>query len=298
MSSNEELVYRIQLGEDQDGELMLQLWQQNRGLICAIARRYAAYEEMEDLEQQGFIGLCDAVQRYRQDKGAAFSTYAVVWIRQSILRYLAECSAAVRIPAGRQQDINRYRRACADFEKAYSRRPSDSEICRLLGEDIENVQRIAKAAQIGKLASLDIPAREDGDATVGDLLADVADVEGGVLDALQQEQLADVLWPMVDALPQEQAAVIRMRYQEGLTLKQCGERLQLAPEGIRQHENSAMRELRKPKQARRLAPFLPEAAEAAAYRGSGLESFKRTWTSSTEKVALRLHGEGGKPPGV
>lgn len=67
--TNEELVARIRAGVDET-ENMLKLWQQNRGLIHTIARKYAAYEDIEDLEQQGYIGLCDAVQGYRPEEGA------------------------------------------------------------------------------------------------------------------------------------------------------------------------------------------------------------------------------------
>lgn len=286
---NEQLVAWIQAGVN-EADNMLQLWQQNRGLIRAIARQYAAYEDIEDLEQQGYIGLRDAVQGYRPEEGAAFSTYALVRIRQSIRRYIDDCSTVVRIPVGRRQDVVRYRRACADFEKMYGRKPSDGEMSRLLGESRETVQRIAKAAEMDKLASLDTPAGENSEDSIGDLLPGVADVEGGVLDAFQQEQLEAVIWPVVDTLPEKQAAVIRMRYQEGLTLRECGERLGLAWQGIRTHESNALRELRRPSRAHLLRPFLPEAAEAAAYRGSSVESFNRTWTSSTERVALSLCG--------
>lgn len=285
--TNEELVARIQAGID-EADNMLQLWQQNKGLIHTIARKYAAYEDIEDLEQQGYLGLCDAVQGYRPEEGAAFSHYAWIWIKQNIQRYIDDCSTAVRIPSHRRQEIVRYRRACAAFEKNCGRKPTDWEMSRLLDVNRETVDRIKEAAQMGSAASLDTPIGEDTEDTIGDLQPGAADVEGSVLDAIQKEQLKAVIWPLVDSLPGKQPAVIRMRYQEGLTLKECGERLGIAMQGARTHEGNAFRELRKPSRANQLKPFLNDYIYSRATQGNGAGTFARTWTSSTERVALKL----------
>lgn len=97
--TNEQLVANVQAGVDV-AENMLQLWQQNQGIIGKIACRYSSYEDIEDLKQQGYIGLCDAVRGYRPEEGVKFITYATFWIRQSIQRYVEECSVVVRIPSG------------------------------------------------------------------------------------------------------------------------------------------------------------------------------------------------------
>ena len=285
--TNEELAARIQSGID-EAENMLQLWQQNKGLIHSVARKYAAYEDIEDLEQQGYLGLCDAVQGYRPEEGAAFSTYALIWIRQSIQRYIDDCSTAVRIPVHRRQEIVRYHRVCSSFEKSYGRKPTDWEVSRLLDVSRETVDRIKEAAEMGSTASLDTPIGEDGEDTISDLQPGAADVEGSVLDAVQKEQLKAVIWPLVDTLPGNQPAVIRMRYQEGLTLRECGERLGLALQGIRTHENNALRSMRYGSRAKQLRPFLDDYIYSRGTQGNGTGTFNRTWTSSTERVALKL----------
>ena len=285
--TNEELVARIQSGID-EADNMLSLWQQNRGLIHAIARKYAAYEEMEDLEQQGYFGLCDAVRCYDPEAGAAFSSYAVIWIKQSLQRYIDDCSTVVRIPSGRRQEITRYRRACAAFERGYGRKPTDREISSLLGVSLEIVKHVKEAAIMEKISSLDTPLNEDTEDTVGDLQSGAEDVENSVLDAVQQEQLKAMIWPLVDALPGKQPEVIRMRYQEGLTLQECGNKLGLTGERIRQNEVKAFRELRKPSRARQLKPFLDSYIYIRALQGNGVGTFNRTWTSSTERVALKI----------
>lgn len=234
------------------------------------------------------MGLCDAVQGYRPEEGAAFSTYALIWIRQSIQRYIDDCSTAVRIPVHRRQEIVKYRRVCSSFEKSYGRKPTDWEVSRLLDVSRETVDRIKEAAEMGRTASLDTPIGEDGEDTISDLQPGAADVEGSVLDAVQKEQLKAVIWPLVDTLPGKQPAVIRMRYQEGLTLRECGERLGLALQGIRTHENNALRSMRHGSRAKQLRPFLDDYIYSRGTQGNGTGTFNRTWTSSTERVALKL----------
>lgn len=111
-------------------------------------------------------------------------------------------------------------------------------------------------------------------------------MEGSVLDAVQQEQLKAVLWTLVDTLPDKQARTIQARYREGLTLKETGARMGIAMQGVRQHETNALRSLRQKR--RFLLPFRDEYISAHAFRGNGAGTFNRTWTSSTEKVALKL----------
>ena len=294
MSSNEELVERIQAGEDQDGELMRQLWEQNRRFIVILARRCGKPAELEDLEQEGFIGLYTAAQVYQAGHEASFLTYASYWIKQSMRRYLDNNGTVIRIPCHRRQEVATYRKMVQAFQKRIGRKPTEWEACAALGISLAQLWELVRSGHLETVRSLDKPnsyGGEDDTETLADTVPDGTHMEDGVLDRVQQEELEAALWPVVDTLPDKQAAVVRMRYQEGLTLKQCGERLGCAPEGIRQHENSAIRELRKPSRARLLRPFLPETVEAEAYRGNGVGRFDRTWTSSTERAALQLFGD-------
>lgn len=108
--TNEQLVARIQAGEN-EAENMLQLWRQNKGFIAAVARKYTSLAEMEDLEQEGYIGLCEAVRHYEPDKGMKFISYAAFWIRQAMRRYVDNCGAVVRLPSNMVDWIRAYKRA-------------------------------------------------------------------------------------------------------------------------------------------------------------------------------------------
>lgn len=285
--SNEKLVQLIQSGADQDGTCMLQLWEQNRGLIAKIAMKYQAFDNLDDLKQEGYFGLCDAVRCYDPEAGASFAHYAVFWIRQSLQRYIDDCTGSVRIPVHRREDVMRYKRLCADFRKSTGMKPTESEICRFMGVSREVLQRIEESVRMCEIGSIDKSLSEDGEDTIGVLLQGADDVEGSVLDEVQQEQLASTLWPIVDALPGQQGEVIRLRYQHDMTLRQAAERLEKTPERVRQIQAKALRELRKPSRAKHLKPFLDD-VYSDGLRGNGIGSFSRSWTSSTERAALKL----------
>lgn len=288
--TNEELVQKIQSGEN-TAENSLLLWQQMRGFIHSIAARYEGYAETEDLEQEGFLALCDAIAGYDPEAGSQFITYAGYWIRQRMNRYL-EKSGVVHIPIGMRGKLRDYEKFSQVFEQQEKRRPTDREAAYYMRLSVEQVKELQSAQQMAMIGSLDSPITNtdgDKDATAGDLVASGEDLESDVLDAIWQDQLKTELWQMVEALEQDQAAVIRMRFQKGATLQQAGEVVGCTAGKARQIELKGIRELGKPHNAHRLRAYLPEAAEASAYHGSGAERFNRTWTSSTERVALRLY---------
>ena len=97
-----------------------------------------------------------------------------------------------------------------------------------------------------------------------------------------------ILWPMVDELPGQQSTVIRARFKDELALKEVGEVIGGTTDRAKQVEMKALRELRKPSRAEKLRPYMEQYIMAHAFRGCGVEAFNRTWTSSTERTALRV----------
>ncbi|MDC7289594.1 sigma-70 family RNA polymerase sigma factor [Blautia schinkii] len=287
--TNEQLVIRIKAGIDV-AENMLQLWQQNRGFIAKIAMKYRAYEDIEDLKQEGYFGLCHAVDGYNPDEGVPFINYAAFWIRQSIQRYMENYCSVVRIPTHVRTKVGKYKRFCMEFEKYYGRKPSDWEICNCLGIDEDVLASIKNSTQMAQIGSLDSPVKgvEDGELTVGDTVADGQDMEEDILDKIQKQQLKETLWSLVDTLPGQQGQVLRLRYQDNLTLKETGERLGCDHNRARTEQSNALRELRKPSRVRQLQPLWYGDVYNRAVKGCGVGRFNETWTSSTEYVALEL----------
>lgn len=288
--TNEQLVLLIKDGVDVSGNMLL-LWQQNRGFIAKIASGYKGYEELEDLNQQGYIGLCNAVDGYRAEEGVPFINYAAFWIRQSIGRYIEESGSVVRLPAHECQRQRKYKKLMHDFEAQTGRKPEEWEICRYMGISPRTLEGIEDSARMGQVGSLDACIGEDGDTTVGDMVPGMDNVEMEVLDRVEAEEFKTVLWDMVDSLPDNQPFVLRAIYQEERTLKSTGEAIGVSVERTRQIKNKALRALRQSGRGEKLRAFIPEAIECLAYRHNGVNEFCRTWMSSTELAALKMYEE-------
>ena len=290
--TNEQTVARIQAGED-EGQGMAALYEQMKAFIHSIARKYQGCGvDLEDLEQEGFLGLYDAVAGYDPDREVKFLTYAQKWIRQKIVRYIQDNRSSLRIPVHAQEKLTVFRRFCAAFQMEYGRKPSEAEIAAGLCLTLEQVRERKKNACMAALASLDSPVTgTDGseNAALQEFIPSAGSMAEDAEEKVQHEQLCRVLWECVDSLPGRQAEVIRRRYQGGETLRQAGEAMGVTVEAVRQQERKALQELRKPLHADRLRPFLPDAERiySEALKGNGVGRFNHTWTSSTERVALQ-----------
>lgn len=283
---NEQLVIRICAGID-EADNTLQLWQQNRGYINKIVNHYKAYAEEEDLQQEAYLGLCEAIRHYNPEEEVPFITYAGYWIRQQIGRYI-KSNGTVRLPEHIQARVKEYKQMVLKWKVTIGRKPTDREICHYLRISREKLENIKKTVQMAKIGSLDVPVGEDGECSMYDLLPSAINEEEQVIEKIQQEELKEVLWSLVDALPGEQPKIIRLRYQNGMTLRAIAEDKGVTLETIRQQERKGLGELRKPSKSKLLRPFLPDDDRiySMGLQGNGVGSFNRTWTSSTERVAL------------
>lgn len=289
--TNEQLVARIKAGEDV-AENMAQLYDQVKKFIHAAALRYRGSEELEDLEQEGYLALYPAIDGYDPDQGVKFLTYANYHIKQRIRRYLQTSGSCVRLPVHCREQIAKYNRFCASFMAEYGRMPTDFDSAACMGLTLEQIGDIKESARMARLGSLDGPVKglDDGEGiTVGDMIASDEDLEGDVVDRMESKQLCTVLWECVDTLPDRQPDIIRKRYRDNMTLESIGQVYGVSKDAIRQQERKALRALRKPKHSKRLRPYLPEAEiYSMGLTGNGVGRFDRTWTSSTERAALKV----------
>lgn len=287
MISNEELVVKIQTGEDRQ-TCLEQLYLQNRGLIGKIAARYVWAGDIEDLIQEGFIGLMTAAERWKPDAGVVFSTYAVVWIRQSIQKYCEDTGHVVRLSSQRAQRLRRYLVFLREYEAAHGKAPAASVICEALNLSPEQLCALELDAASQNTASLSAPAfGEDDDLTLGDVLPADAPGTDDVLEKRYQEELSAFLWGLVDDLPKDQARVLRWRYRDGLTLAQCDGLMDAKCGRASRLEAVGIRSLQRTKPTRQIRAFTGERLYSEGLRGSGLGSYQRTFTSATERAALK-----------
>ncbi len=285
--TNEQLVALIRAHEN-EAERMLALWEQNKGFISKIALKYSGHAEMDDLRQEGYLGLCEAVRHYDSEKGIPFINYAAFWIRQGMIRYIDNCGNVVRIPSHARQDIQKYKRISGEYLKYYGSEPSERELCALLGVSRKKLRRLQEDAGMERIQSLSAPIGEEGeDLTLGDTVASGEDLEDECVRRLDREAMKRELWIAIDSLPADQAHVIQRRYMDGLTLRETGERQGVSAEYVRNISDKAMRTLRLPRRSRKYRAYYEQYLATAPVHHVGVADFQRTWTSEVELQAIK-----------
>ena len=292
MVTNEQLVSRIQAGEDTEKNMAL-LYDQVKDFIRSIAWQYRETGEFEDLLQEGYLALYPAIENYNPAAGCKFLTYAEHWIRQKMRRYLQNSGHCLRVPVPCLEQIQKMKKFQSNFVKQYGREPTETEIGGFMHLTLEQVKVLQENTCMTILGSLDAPITgKDGteDTTAGELVAAGGNLEEDILNRMEKESLCRTLWGCVDSLPGIQPEMIRSRYQGELTMKECGAVCGVSEAEARKQHLKALRSLRSGENAKVLYPFLEESERiySEALTGNGVERFNRTWTSSTERVALKL----------
>jgi RNA polymerase primary sigma factor len=279
--TNEELVIRIKTGID-PAENMKQLYLQVKAFIHMIAVKYAAYAELEDLEQEGYIGLNDAVEHYNSNLEIKFLSYAGFWIKQRMTRYINNAGSTIRISAHMRGKIAAYRKFESEYEKYFNRIPSENEVYRYLGIGEEEQELIKNSRNLNTIASLDSLVSEDNDLKLYETIPGSDNVEDSVIDQLCHEQLKSDIWECVDCLEGQQPDILHLMYEDGLNMEECGQNLNLPGSVVRKEKNKALRSLRYGRSVSRLRPYYEEYILCHIY-DSGTE-----WDSVTERLAIRV----------
>lgn len=286
--TNEQIVVSIQAGEDPSGNMLL-LYDQMEGIIVYHAKRYYSYAEREDLLQEGFLALYDAVAGYDPEKGS-FSTYAGWWIKNRLRRYVFGDNAAIRVPEHMHARIMEYRRFVENFSQKHDREPSAQEAMRALDLSGRQLEEIKRACCLITISSLDRPILEDGSKAIS-LLDSIADEHSNIEEAEEQiylEERSRAVWAAVDSLDPEHAEVIRERYAKGMTLTEIANCRGCSFQNVRSMEYQALRRLRMGKLRKMLKPFAEDLIYSMGLRSGGVGQFNRTLTSSTEWAVLTL----------
>ncbi len=283
--SNEELVKRIQAGADSVNDMLL-LWNQTRKFVVMLARKYKGYAEHDDLMQEGYLGLYAAATHYSPDLGATFIHYASFWIRQVMQRFI-EQNRSVRMPSDVQQAVRRYERIVAEYRQEYGTEPCEIELQALLRVGADKLRAIKENAVKWKIHSLnEVCGGEESDLTLEDTLAAEQDLEAEALQKYDFGVMQRDLWQAVDDLPKEQSQVIREQYQNDITLRQAGDRLQMEYSAARQAKDKALRHLRVPHEMQKFRPYYETYMTPYPIRHVGVENFQRTGYSEVERAVL------------
>jgi RNA polymerase primary sigma factor len=254
MEEEVELARRIREG---DTIALEKLTKANLRFVVSVAKQYQNYGlTLGDLINEGNLGLIKAAKRFDETRGFKFISYAVWWIRQSIMQSLAEQSRIVRLPLNRVGSLNKISKAFSVLEQKYQREPSNEELAEAVGVSQQDI--VDNASISGRHVSVNAPMVQGEDGSLLDVLADdnqISPDSSLIIESLQEE-----IKRALSTLTSREAEVLSYYYgldnNGPLTLEELGEKFGLTRERVRQIKEKATMRLKNTGRSKALKAFL------------------------------------------
>jgi RNA polymerase primary sigma factor len=256
LSPDEEIELAIRIKKN-DQIALEKLVKANLRFVVSVAKQYQNQGlSLGDLINEGNLGLIKAAKRFDETRGFKFISYAVWWIRQSILQALAEQSRIVRLPLNRVGALNKIGRAYSNLEQEFEREPNAHELAQELDMDISEVSDTLKIS--GRHVSMDAPFTQGEENRLLDILEN--DDQPSPDFTLMSESLKSEIERALSTLSEREAEVIKLYFglnkEHSLTLEEIGEKFNLTRERVRQIKEKAIRRLRHASRSKNLRAYL------------------------------------------
>jgi RNA polymerase primary sigma factor len=253
----EEEVRLARLIKQGDPKALEKLTKANLRFVVSVAKQYQNQGlTLSDLINEGNLGLIKAATRFDETRGFKFISYAVWWIRQSILQALAEQSRIVRLPLNKIGSINKINKAFSKLEQEFEREPSQEEIAVVLGITMEDIKDTMRTS--GRHISMDAPLTQGEDGTLMDVLEDEDQLNPD--HTLISESLRREVERALTTLTMREADVLRLYFglagEQPMTLEEIGDRFDLTRERVRQIKEKAIRRLKHTSRSKILKTYL------------------------------------------
>ena len=256
ITAEEEVVLAKKI-RDGDQSALEKLTRANLRFVVSVAKQYQNQGlSLPDLINEGNLGLIKAARRFDETRGFKFISYAVWWIRQSILQALAEQSRIVRLPLNQVGSLNKINKAYSKLEQEFEREPTADEIATLLDLPIDKVSDTMKVS--GRHVSMDAPFANGEESSLLDVLVnhDSLKADAGLI----MESLSKEIDRALSTLTERERDVVKLFFgiglNHGLTLEEIGDKFDLTRERVRQIKEKAIRRLRHSSRSRLLQQYL------------------------------------------
>jgi RNA polymerase primary sigma factor len=256
ITAEEEVVLAKKI-KDGDQSALEKLTRANLRFVVSVAKQYQNQGlSLPDLINEGNLGLIKAAKRFDETRGFKFISYAVWWIRQSILQALAEQSRIVRLPLNQVGSLNKINKAYSKLEQEFEREPSAEELADILDLPIDKVSDTMKVS--GRHVSMDAPFANGEESSLLDVLVNLDSPKAD--SGLMNESLSKEIDRALSTLTERERDVVKLFFgiglNHGLTLEEIGDKFDLTRERVRQIKEKAIRRLRHSSRSKLLQQYL------------------------------------------